>query len=71
MKKKKNPNSIGISIFGMKIRKNIKSMYQKYVMKKNILIAEERKGHHVLIKDLALYGGRKHFCRYCLQAFNT
>ena len=55
----------------MKIRKNIKSMYQKYVMKKNILIAEERKGHHVLIKDLALYRGRKHFCRYCLQAFNT
>ena len=42
------------------------------------LIAEKCKRHYVLIKDFStfkydhtLYRGRKHFCRYCLQAFST
>ena len=37
---------------------------------------KEKKKHYVLIKDVntfmygyKLYSGRKHFCRYCLQAF--
>ena len=42
------------------------------------LIAEKCKRHYVLIKDFStfkydhtLHRGRKHFCRYCLQAFST
>ena len=31
-------NSTSIDVFGMKIRKNIQSMYQKNVVKKNMLI---------------------------------
>ena len=38
----------------------------------------EKEKHYVLIKyfntfmyDRALHRGRKHFCRYCLQAFST
>ena len=57
------------------------NIYQKNVAKKNIdlpLIRKEGKKHHVLIKDLntfmydhTLHRGRKHFCRYYLQAFST
>ena len=43
-----------------------------------ILICKGEKKHYVLIKDFntfmydhTLHRGRKHFCRYCLQAFGT
>ena len=43
-----------------------------------LLIGEEEKKHYVLIKDFntfmydhTLHRGKKHFCRYCLQAFRT
>ena len=41
-------------------------------------MGEEGKRNYVLIKDFntfmhdyTLHCGRKHFCRYCLQAFST
>ena len=52
-------------------------MYRKKVVKKNVnlLLIWQRKKHYVLIKyfnafmyNHALHRGRKHFCRYCLQA---
>ena len=58
-------------------------MYQKDVVKKKhvdlLLIGEEGKRHNALIKDFNTLMSdhtlhrrrRKHFCRYCLQAFNT
>ena len=70
----------------MNIRKNIQYMYRKNVVKKNMLtycfnrflIGEEGKRRYVLIKnfntfiyDHTLHRGRKHFCRYCLQAFSA
>ena len=43
-----------------------------------LLMGEEGKRHYVLIKyfntfmyDHALHRGRKHFCRYFLQAYST
>ena len=43
-----------------------------------LLIGEGQKKHYVLIKDFnafmynhTLHRDRKHFCRYCLQAFRT
>ena len=43
-----------------------------------LLIGEEGKRHYILIKDFntfmydhTLHRRRKHFCRYCSQAFNT
>ena len=40
-----------------------------------LLIGEEDKNHYALIKDIttfiydhAIHHGRKHFCRYCIQA---
>ena len=43
-----------------------------------LLIEEEGKRHYVLIKgfntfmyDHTLHRGKKHFCRYCLQALST
>ena len=65
-----------------KIRKNIQSMYQKNVMKINmliyLLIGEEDKKHYVLMKDFntfmcnhKLSRGRNYLCLYCLQAFST
>ena len=43
-----------------------------------MLIGEEGKRHYALIKDFntfmfdhTLHRGRKHFCRYCLQAFSS
>ena len=54
-------------------------MSQKNVVKMNMLIiidSEGEKCHYALIKnfnkfmyDYTIYNGRKHFCRYCLQAF--
>ena len=43
-----------------------------------LLIGEENKKHHVLIKDFntfmydhTLYHGKKHFCYFCLEDFST
>ena len=66
----------------MKIRKKHSIYVSKNVVKINIyfllLIEKEGKKHYVLIKDFntfmynqTLHRGRKHFCRYCLQAFTT
>ena len=66
----------------MKIKKNIKFMYQKkYCVEKHVdllLIRKEGKRHYALIKDFntfmydhILHRGRKHFCRCYLQSFTT
>ena len=75
-------NYIGISVFGYEN----KVKYPIYVSKKCcedkhvdlLLIGEGEKKHYILIKDFntfvydhTLHCGRKHFCRYCLQAFRT
>ena len=52
---------------------------KKCCQEKHLLfIAEEGKRHYILIKDFntfrydhTLHRGKKHFCRYCLQAFST
>ena len=56
-------------------------MCQENVLKTNVdflLVGEEGKRHHTCIKDFntfiydqTLLCGRKHVCRYCLQAFST
>ena len=63
-----------------------KKKYSIYVSKKwceekhvdLLLIGEEGKRHYVLLKDFntfmydhTLHRRRKHFCRYCLQAFSS
>ena len=54
---------------------------KKYFQKDNVdllLVGEEGKRYYILIKEFStfmydhtLHPGRKHFCRYCLQAFST
>ena len=79
MKKK---NSFGISVFGYENKEKHPIYVSKKCCKEKhvdlLLIAEEGKRHYVLIKDFntfmynhTLHRGRKHFCRYCLQAFST
>ena len=75
-------NSICISVFSYE-NKERRSIYvsKKCCEEKHVdllLTEEERKRHYVLIKyfntfmyDHTLHCRRKHFCRYCLQAFNT
>ena len=74
--------SSALEFLVMKIKKNIQSIYQKKCCEEKhvdlLLTGEEGKRHCVLIKyfitfmyDHNLHRGRKHFCRYCLQAFNT
>ena len=56
-------------------------MYEKCCEDKHVdllLIGAEGKTHYIFIKnfstfmyDHTLLCGRKHFCRYCLQAFST
>ena len=56
-------------------------MYEKCCEGKHVdllLIGAEGKTHYIFIKnfstfmyDHTLLCGRKHFCRYCLQAFST
>ena len=75
-------NSIGISVFGYENKKK----HPIYVSKngceeKNVdllMIGEEEKRQYALIKnfntfmhDHTLRHERKHFCRYCLQAFSS
>ena len=76
-----NKNSIAVSVLVMKIRKNIQSTYHGNVVKKyidSIFTGEEARKHYVLMKefntfmyDHILHRGKKHFCRYWLQAFST
>ena len=79
MKKK---NSFGISVFGYQNKeKHPISVSKKCCKEKHVdllLIGEKGKRHYVLVKDFntfmynhTLHRGRKHFCRYCLQAFST
>ena len=79
--KKKKKNSICISVFGYEN----KEKHRIYVSKKccgekhvDLSLIGEGKRHYVLIKgfnifmyDNTLHRGRKHFCRYCSQAFST
>ena len=79
---KKKYNSIGISVFGHD-NKEKQPIYvsKKYCEEKYVdllLIWEEGKRHYVLVTDFntckyvhALHIGKKHFCRYCLQAFSA
>ena len=46
-------------------------MYQKNVVKKNMLVYVLMKYFDTFIYDHTLYRGRKHFYHYCLQAFST
>ena len=66
----------------MKTRKNIQfTNRKKCCEEKHVdlsLVEEKRKKHYVLIKDFnrfmynhILHRRKKHFCRYCLQAFTT
>ena len=73
---------MGVSVFHYE-NKEKHSIYvsKKCCEEKHInllLMGEKEKRHYVLIKyfntfmyDRALHRGRKHFCRYCLQAFST
>ena len=64
----------------MNLRKIFTLCVRKYFQKTlwYIIIRKKRQKHYVLIKDFntfmydhTLHHGRKHFCRYCLQAFST
>ena len=71
-----------MSCFGYEYKEKYQIYLSKNTFKKNmnlLLIGEERKRHYVVIKDFitfmynnhTLHRGRKHFCRYCLEAFST
>ena len=78
---KKKRQSVGISIFGYEN----KVKYPIYVSKKccedkhvHLLLIGEGEKIQILIKDFnpfmlghTLHRRRKHFCRYCVQAFRT
>ena len=73
-KKKRIPSALVLLV--MKMRKNIQSMYQKNAVKRNLLIYYwyEEKTKDIMFSSKTyhtLNRGRKHFCRYCLQAFST
>ena len=78
----KKKNSIGISVFGYENKeKHPIYVLKKYCEEKHVdllAIGKEGKRHYVLIEnfstfmyDYTLHRGRRHFCRYCLQAFST
>ena len=80
--KNESKNSIAVSVLVVKIRKNIRPTYERNVVKKKhtdlFSTGEEGRRHYALIKDFStfiydhtLHSGRKHFCRYCLQALST
>ena len=64
-----------------KIRKTSNLCIKKCCEEKHVhllLIGDKVKKHYLLIKDFntfmydhTLHHGTTHFCRYCLQAFNT
>ena len=76
---KKNCNSN--SVFGYENKKKISNLRVKNIFKRHVrllLIRQEGKRQYVLIKGFntfiynhTLHRTRKHFCRYCLQAFST
>ena len=76
---KKNCNSN--SVFGYENKKKISNLRVKNIFKRHVrllLIRQEGKRQYVLIKGFntfiynhTLHRRRKHFCRYCLQAFST
>ena len=77
--KKKNPSALAFLF--MKIRKKHRLYVSKKCEKKRVdllLSGEEGNRPYVLIKGFntfmynhILHHLRKHFCRYCLQAFNS
>ena len=75
-------NSISISVFGSQNKEKRPIYVSKKCYKEKhddpLFIGEEGRRHYVLIKDFntfmfdhTLHRGRKHFCRYCLEAFST
>ena len=79
-------NSIGISVFGYENKVKYPIYFLKNCCEDKhvdlLLIGEGEKKHYVLSKismhscmiihyDHTLHRERKHFCRYCLQAFRT
>ena len=60
----------------IKTKKNIQYICHRNALKRNMLTKQNKK-HYVLIKeffrvyDHTLHPGRKHFCRYCLEAFSA
>ena len=66
-------NSISISVFDYKNQKRDPIYVSKKCCEKkhvDLLLMGQR--HDVLIKDFNTFiRGRKHFCRYCLEAFST
>ena len=75
-------NFISISVFGYENKeKHPMYLLKKYCEEKHVdllVIGKGEKKHCVSIKDFntfmydhTLHRGRKHFCRYCLQAFRT
>ena len=73
-------NCISTSVFGYGNKQNYPIFVSRNTFKNHVdllLTGEEGKGHYFLIKDFStfmydhtLHRGRKHFCRYCLQAFS-
>ena len=75
-------SSISISPFNNENKeKHLIYVWKKYCEENHVdllLIGEEGKRYYALIKDFntfmfdhTLHRGRKHFCRYCLQAFSS
>ena len=75
-------NSIGISVFDYENKEKHPIYVSKTICEEKhvdiLLIEEKGKRHYVLIKDFnrfmynhTLHRIKKHFCRYCLQAFST
>ena len=74
-------NSISICVLGYENKEKHPIYVSKKCEEKHVdllLTGKEGERHHVLIKGFqtfmcshTLHRGRKHFCRYCLQAFST
>ena len=61
-----------INVFGYENKENIQFMYQKNVVKKNMVIYYVlKKDFSTLMYNHALLHRKKQFYRYCLQAFST
>ena len=77
-----NKNSVASALVFFVVKIKLSNSLSKRCCKEKhidlVLIGEEGKRHYVLIKefntfmyDHTLDHGKKHFCRYCLQAFST
>ena len=69
--KTKKRTSLALAVLVIKIRKNIQFMYQKSVEKHVDLLFIEEDGKIYFHAWPYFHRGRKHFCRYCLQAFTA